>query len=106
MSPAHLECIRQLPSCLSGKRPCDPHHLRVSNERGVGLKATDRWAVPLTRDEHEECHRVGSRVEEAWFLNRGIDVYSLANALWQATGNLGLMRKVLEAHRDQGKKDD
>lgn len=98
MSPAHLTLIRQLPSCLSGKKPCDPHHLRVSNERGIGLKATDRWAVPLTRDEHEECHLVGSRKEEEWFLARGVDVYSLANALWQASGNMEKMIKILEAH--------
>lgn len=101
MSPAHLALIRQLPSCLSGKSPCDPHHLRVSNERGIGLKATDRWAVPLIRKEHDECHLVPGRKEEEWFLARGIDVYSLANALWQQTGDLERMLRVLEAHREE-----
>jgi len=65
----------------------------------VGLRATDRWAVPLTREEHEECHRVGSKKEEEWFLARNVDVYSLANCLWQQTGNLIRMMKVLEAHK-------
>jgi hypothetical protein len=102
MSPAHLALIRQLPSCLSGKGPpCDPHHLRVPSERGVGLKATDRWAVPLTRVEHEECHTVGSRKEELWFIARGCDVYSLANGLWQQTGDLERMLRVLEAHYER-----
>lgn len=98
MSPAHLALIRKLPSCLSGKKPCDPHHLRVANERGIGLKATDRWAVPMTRAEHEEVHRVGSRKEEEWFLARGVDIYSLANGLWQQSGDLERMLRVMEAH--------
>ena len=64
----------------------------------MGLKATDRWAVPLTRDEHEECHTVGSRKEEDWFLARGVDCFALANALWQQTGDLQRMTKIVEAH--------
>jgi len=100
-----LELIRQLPSCISGKKPCDPHHLRVSNERGVGLKATDRWAIPLTRDEHEEIHTVGSKKEEDWLLARGIDCYSLANALWQNTGNLKTMENIVWTHL-RGAKDE
>lgn len=104
MSPIHLERIRRLPCCIptcSSKSPSDPHHLRVSNERGVGLKATDRWAIPLCRRHHEECHTVGSRKEEEWFLAREIDCYGLANSLWQNTSDdLGRMLKVMEAHRE------
>jgi hypothetical protein len=99
----HLALIRQLPSCVSGAGgPCDPHHLRSGAalpERGVGMRATDRWTVPLLRVEHDELHRISSRLEEAWFRERGIaDVIELANALWVNTGDLERMWKVQQAH--------
>jgi hypothetical protein len=102
-SKDHLELVRQLPSCVSGVAgPCDPHHLKsgpAASERSVGRRATDRWAVPLKRDEHDELERISSRLEEAWFRERGVDdVIELANALWVNTGDLERMLKVLQAH--------
>jgi hypothetical protein len=101
-SKDHLELVRQLPSCVSGVAgPCDPHHLRSGPalaERGVGMRATDRWVVPLTRAEHDELHRISSRLEEAWFLERGIEVFELANALAVNTGDLERMLRVMQAH--------
>ena len=82
MDPKHVANVAKLRSCISGKTPCEPHHLRVAQERGVGLKATDRWCVPLTREEHNEVHRLGSRKEEQWFVKRGVACYALAYALW------------------------
>lgn len=106
MSEAHLVLIRQLPCCASGWRaPSDAHHLRqgLSNERGVGRKATDRWAVPLSRRMHDDLHRLGSRRELEWFQAHGIeDPLELANALWANTGDLERMRKVLEVHMGRG----
>ena len=102
-SEKHLALVRQLPSCVSGRiGPCDPHHLRsgpAASERGVNQKATDRWTVPLLRIEHDELHRIASRYEEAWFMERGVaDVIELANALWMGTGDLERMRKIAQAH--------
>jgi hypothetical protein len=100
MSHEHLAKIRKLPSCLSGKGPCDPHHLLIKRERGVGMRATDRWAVPLTRHEHDELHRKvrNETQEEAYFKERGIDCYELANALWNCNLNFESMQKVLVEH--------
>jgi hypothetical protein len=98
MDPKHIENVNKLPSCISGLKPCDAHHLRIHNERGVGLRATDRWCVPLTRQEHMEVHRVGSKKEEEWFLARGIACYELANALWNAKGDLDAMRLIVMTH--------
>lgn len=90
MSATHLANIRKLPSCVSGKRGCEAHHLcggPAATERGVSRKASDRWAVPLTHEEHMDLHTFGSRLEREWFANRGIvDVYGLADALWNARG--------------------
>jgi hypothetical protein len=98
----YLALIRSLPSCVSGGRPVDPHHLTggpAAHERGVGMKATDKWCVPLTRDEHNDLHQVGSRLEREWFANRGIpDVYDLACKLYSARNHgRGRMRLVIEA---------
>lgn len=99
MNPKHLTKIRKLQSCVSGQRPCEAHHLRIKEERGVGLKATDKWAVPLTPDEHREVHKVGSRKEEWWFAQYGVDPYALALGLWSANYSLETMENVIEAHR-------
>lgn len=100
-SKRHLELIRKLPCCVTGKRPVDCHHLKegLAHERGIGRKATDRWAVPLSRSKHEEVERVGSRNEWAWFKKHGIeDPLELAAALWRVTGDLDRMKRVLQAH--------
>jgi hypothetical protein len=108
-SAAHLALIRQLPSCVSGAvGPCDPHHLRSGAAlltRGVGMRATDRWTVPLLRHEHDELHRISSRLEEAWFRERGVDdVIELAAALYANTGDLERMWKVQQAHMGRARR--
>lgn len=105
----HLALIRQLPSCISGvEGPNDPHHLKsgpARNERAVGRRATDRWAVPLTRAEHDEIERIASRYEEAWFRENGVDdVIELAAALWANSGDLERMRLIVQAHMGRGRR--
>ena len=98
-SKAHLALVRQLPSCLSFSRPPnDPHHLRIKSERGMGMRASDRWAVPLTRREHSDCHLVGSKKELDWFAERGLDITALATELWNATGDLKQMIEIVRKH--------
>jgi hypothetical protein len=103
MSDTHRRLVKTLPSCVSAEwMHIDPHHLKsgiASKERAFGMKATDRWCVPLTRQEHTDLEAMGSRYELAWFLNRGINPYSLANALWMVSGDLMRMGRVLNAHK-------
>jgi hypothetical protein len=103
MSEAYLAAIRRLPSCVSGKRPCHAHHLRCAGGRGVTLKAEDKWALPLTPDEHlgdkSSVHAVGSKLEFKWFTDRGINPLELAKALWVAFPDEERMLRVLHAHR-------
>ena len=95
----HLANIRLLASCVSGMTPCEAHHLRWSAERGIGMKATDRWAVPLTMEEHRELHATTSaKYEELWFLDRGVACYALASQLWFRRGDLAAMRLALDKH--------
>lgn len=101
MSEAHLSLIRKMPCCVSLKVPAgEAHHLKNTGERGMGLRSTDRWALPLSHDKHMELERIGSRNEVRWFQEHGIeDPHDLAAALWNNTGDLGRMIKVLMAHR-------
>jgi hypothetical protein len=104
MSEAYLAAIRRMPSCLSGREPCVPHHLRsgpAAKERGVGMKATDKWAIPLTPEEHtgpDGVHSVGSKQEIRWFVDRGVMPLTLASCLWEAfhsEDNEEAMREII-----------
>ena len=102
-SEAHRKLIRLLPCCVSGTRPPnDGHHLKsgpAGSERGIGMRATDKWLVPLRRTKHQELEKLSARREMGWFQEHGIeDVVELAAALWRNTGDLERMRKVLAAH--------
>lgn len=104
MSDRHLALIRQLSCTLCPSPIVDVHHLKslaAAKERGIGLKATDQWSVPLCRLHHSDVERIGSRKEPAWFAEYGIDPHELAYCLWRATGHLGRMRRVLLAHQLQ-----
>jgi hypothetical protein len=63
----------------------DPHHLKsgpAKAERGMGMKATDRWLAPLCRICHSAVERIGSRREFEWFAANGIDdPYGMTDAL-------------------------
>lgn len=84
----HLRFIRNLPCCISKREQCDPHHLLVPSRRGVGMKADDRYTVPLHREIHELLHReCASKTEEEWFAAKGVDCYALALFLYHNTGD-------------------
>lgn len=102
MDEDHLQLIRKLPCTVCPIYPAGTaHHLKATgtNERGTGVRSTDRWAVPLCVEHHDEIERQGTRNELAWFKSHGIDALDLATALWINTGDLGQMIKVLMAHR-------
>jgi hypothetical protein len=54
--------IRQQPSLVSGKTPCDACH--TGSDGGMSMKASDLSCVPLTRSEHQEYHRIGKAAFE------------------------------------------
>mgnify|MGYP000185695457 CR=1 FL=1 len=104
MSEAHLACIRSLACCVCGAAPRnEAHHLKAgTGERGMGLRSTDKHAVPLCTHHHQEIEGQGARNEPKWFRSHGIfDALELALALWQASGDLDRMTRVIEAHRGE-----
>jgi hypothetical protein len=107
-APGHRKLIAQLPCCVCGKRgPSDPHHLK--HGRGSMTKAPDAWLVPLCSgmDGHHTgpngVEMAGSQNETAWFEERGIEnVSKLAADLFEVTGNLISMQKLLFLHMNGG----
>jgi hypothetical protein len=102
MSGPHCDLIRKLPCCVTLRMPAgEVHHLKQTGakERGMGLRSTDMWAVPLGHDMHMDLEAQGSRNEVAWFMAHGIDdPNALAMDLWYATGCLDKMTRIVIAH--------
>jgi hypothetical protein len=99
----HLALIRQLPCCVTGRAgPNDPHHLLggpAGKERAFGRRATDQWAVPICRYEHEIAQRLHGKGELGFFRERGVaDPYELAAALWKAPRDVEIMTKIVQSH--------
>ncbi len=91
----HLRFIRTLECPIyPGRRPIEAHHLlRADRKRGMGRKAADRYAIPLSRKAHRELHATGN--EEAWLAQRGIDGRALAAALWRLSGERDAALRIL-----------
>jgi len=102
MSDDHCALIRKMPCAICLRVPAgEIHHLKsVPGSRGAGIRAEDKWGVPLCRTDHEIIERSGTRNEIARFKEARIDnVHLLASDLWGVTGDLPKMIKVLMAHR-------
>jgi hypothetical protein len=66
------------------------------------MRAEDKWALPLTHDEHiNGVERTGSKNEFKWFMDRGINPLDLATALWAAFPDETKMLNILTAHRSK-----
>ena len=79
----HLRYVAKQPCVICGRQPCDAHHLRFAQTRGLGLKVSDEFSVPLCRGHHRELHRTGN--EPQWWAARGIDALEAARKLWMET---------------------
>jgi hypothetical protein len=98
----HLAALRKCPCIITLKVPAgEVHHLKQgTGERGMGMRSSDRWGVPMSRVPHEELERQGSRNETRWLKDHGIVApLDLAAALWNASPNVAVMTKIILAHR-------
>jgi hypothetical protein len=79
----HIRHVLKQSCLICGRRPSDPHHLRLAQSRALGRKVSDEFTVPLCRTHHREIHRCGD--EESWWQNSGTDPLAAARALWLET---------------------
>ena len=80
---AHLKFVALQPCLVCGRSPADAHHLRFAQPRGMGLKVSDEFTVPLCRTHHRDNHRFGD--EQAWWGRQAIDPLTTSRQLWVST---------------------
>ena len=79
----HLRFVAGQPCLVCGREPCDPHHLRFAQQRGLGQKVSDEFTVPLCRAHHRELHRTAKETD--WWSKIGIEPLATARELWLGT---------------------
>jgi len=77
----HLRFVARQTCVICGRQPTHAHHLRHAQPRGLGLKVSDEFTVPLCAIHHNDLHRVGK--EETWWRERNIEPLDIAKKLWQ-----------------------
>ena len=82
-SKEHLRFVAQQPCLICGRTPAHAHHVRFAQSRGLALKVSDEFTVPLCAIHHSENHATGD--ERRWWHERKIDPLTVAQDLWRAT---------------------
>jgi hypothetical protein len=82
-SKEHLRFVAQQPCVICGRTPTHVHHVRYAQTRGLALKVSDEFTVPLCAIHHSENHATGD--ERRWWHERKIDPLAIAQELWHAT---------------------
>ena len=89
----HLRFVAKQPCLVCGRQPSDAHHLRFAQCRGLSLKVSDEFTVPLCRAHHRELHRAGKETD--WWAKAGLEPINLARKLWLETHPLHASADVL-----------
>ncbi len=70
-SKKYLKAVSELPCCICGLTPCDPHHIKGKEYGGMALKPSDNLTMPLCHDHHTQLHAHGYK---AWEMKHGHQV--------------------------------
>src|SRR6185295_16124942 len=71
--PEHLKYVRTQPCLICNRTPSDAHHLRFAQSRGIGLKVSDEFTVPLCRIHHDQLHQSGKETDWWAAMYRYVD---------------------------------
>lgn len=87
----HLQFVRERPCIICAATPADPAHIKGADARvckplssNIGMKADDRFTLPLCRYHHEQQHAFGEGVFWRFYH---LDAVLLALALYSITGD-------------------
>jgi DNA recombination protein Rad52 len=80
-SKEHLRFVASQPCVICGRTPAHAHHVRYAQPRGLALKVSDEFTVPLCAIHHSENHATGN--ERRWWQERKIDPLTMAAELWR-----------------------
>ncbi len=100
----HRAMVKQLPCVVCWKAPPnDGHHLKGGGarlSRGMGMRAVDRFLIPLCRRHHDDLESYGSRREFEWLAAHAVeDPEGLADALYLAPLDVQVRTAIVAAHR-------
>jgi DNA recombination protein Rad52 len=79
----HLKFVAQQPCIVCGRSPSHAHHVRFAQSRGLGLKVSDEFTVPVCATHHHQLHQTGN--ERKWWDEKKIDPLPVAESLWRST---------------------
>jgi Rad52/22 family double-strand break repair protein len=85
-SKEHLRFVASQPCLICGRTPAHAHHIRYAQAKGIALKVSDEFTVPLCAIHHSENHATGD--ERRWWQERKIDPLTVAAELWGKSLNL------------------
>ena len=92
---AHLDYIRALPCllCTNQKHPTEAAHVNFSDSAAgkfniKGVKAGDKWTVPLCSQCHRGRNGQHSHGERKFWADRDIDILALCDDLWRVSGDI------------------
>lgn len=84
---SYLAWLHELPSVLSGRYGVEACHTSFSAPqfghfgRAKSAKSSDKWALPLTPDEHRISHNYPGGEEKFW-MDMGINPHIMCLVLW------------------------
>ena len=102
----HLDFIRGLPCAVCGKRHVEAAHVRSGAlhlgkpEGSLQAKPDDKWTLPLCPDHHREQHSMN---EMEFYRAAGIDPFTTAMALYQASGDDEAAEIIMRHARGEAK---
>ena len=77
----HLRFVASQPCLICGRSPSHAHHVRHAQSRGLSLKVSDEFTVPLCAIHHHQIHTTGK--EREWWQEHNVDPLIVANRLWR-----------------------
>ena len=86
-SREHLQYVAQQPCLICGRSPSHAHHVRFAQSKGVALKVSDEFTVPLCAIHHSENHATGD--ERAWWAKHNSEPLAIARSLWEESCKRG-----------------
>jgi DNA recombination protein Rad52 len=96
-SKEHLRFVASQPCLICGRTPSQAHHVRFAQPKGVGLKVSDEFTVPLCAVHHTENHATGD--ERSWWTKRDIDPLGVAAKLWAQSRHCPALRRTANHNR-------
>jgi hypothetical protein len=79
----HLSHVGAQPCVICAETPCHAHHVTFAQRRGLAVKVSDEFTVPLCALHHNQLHQAPP--ERLWWKEQGIDPIAIAAKLWEET---------------------